>query len=605
MMRRFFVAIFLFLFSANLLALTLPLERKAFLAALSDLEHNQLQQFTVITGQLRNYPLYPYLIYAELIQHLSDATPAQVEVFLNAYADTPLAGHLRHLWFMQLAKNNQWSVLLLNYKPTTNLTIECLQRQALWETGQHEAAVANLATLFGTQESLPAPCLNVFEEALQSGVVAKDLVWQRLQIAMDANDLHLANQLADLLPAANRSSFLLWQKLYLQAQKNPAQALATWQALLKKYPLSYAEKQRITRSIAIALAKAHDPRATLWLNSVTGVFADDKVLAWRIRNALWQQNWPQVLVSIHMLSASTQQQSIWQYWLARALAAEGSTMAADNIYHHLASNDNFYGQLAGLQLNQITPNYLSSAKVNLQQVQVIAQMPAMQRAYELYQLHWMDDAQQEWDWALKQMPQQDYLAAANLAVQWGWYERAIVTLRSISGVGSIPLRFPLVYQQAILVDAHGANLNPAWVFAVIRQESSFMNDARSGAGALGLMQLLPSTALLMADQLHRHFNSSALFNPGTNIRYGSAYLAKLATIFHGNEVLATAGYNAGPGRIQQWLPPIAMPADIWIENIPWQQTRHYVKNIMSSMTFYEQELRLPVTFRERLGVITK
>lgn len=605
MMRRFLALIFLCLFSVNALALTLPLERKAFLAALSDLEHNQLKQFTVIAGQLRNYPLYPYLVYAELVQHLNDATPAQVDVFLKAYADTPLADHLRYLWFMQLAKNNQWSTLLLNYQPTTNLTVECLQRQALWATGQHDAAVANLATLFGTHESLPSPCLSVFEEALQSGVVAKDLVWQRLQIAMDANDMSLAKQLADLLPASDKPSFLLWQKLYIQAQRNPPQALTAWQALLKKYPLSYAEKQRVTRSIAIALAKVHDPRATILLNSITGVFADDTVLAWRIRNALWQQNWPQVLVSIHLLSSSAQQEPMWQYWLARALAAEGSTMAADTIYRNLATHDNFYGQLASLQLNQITPNYLLAPKVNLQQVQIIAQMPAMQRAYELYQLHWMDEARQEWDWALKQMPSQDYLAAASLAVQWGWYERAITTLRTLSGAGSVPLRFPLVYQQAILMDAHNVQINPAWVFAVIRQESSFMNDAQSGAGALGLMQLLPSTGLLIADQLHQHFSVHSLFSAGTNIRYGSVYLSKLAAIFHGNEVLATAGYNAGPARVEHWLPTTPVPADIWIENIPWQQTRHYVKNIMSSMTFYEQELRLPVTFRERLGVIQK
>jgi len=608
-------------------------DRRAFLVALSDLQRHKQSEFVVIADHLKYYPLYPYLIYADLAFHLPQATPQQIQGFLTNYQDTPLAWHLRALWLNQLANHAQWKTYLQVYQPSKSLDLQCYQRQALWLTGDKPKALNQLSDLLG-KSIIPRPCLWVMGQALSSGGLGEELLLDSIARAFDNNNLNLANQLSTFLPKDQKNSFILWRetavnpllilnpKIFSTANlsrdyksyilltaiqkithKNPRMAAQVWAKVARQTQFDAEITSKATKIIALSLAEDHDPLAEKWLNAavINPEDKNDKVFQeWRIRSALWSQDWPMVESSISALSPKDRQTSTWRYWTARALEARGQTVQAKNIYRDLSLHGDFYGQLASIQLKQKPLMAVENLKVSPAQINAIGQLPAMQRAYELYQLHWLPEAGQEWHWATSHMPQTDYLAAAELAVHWGWYERAIATVNLINDGSNISLRFPLAYREPVLQAAQKNGLNPAWMFALIRQESLFTADAQSSAGAVGLMQLLPSTASWIANKLHIPFAPVDLKNPWTNLSLGGIFLKQIAVKFKGNEIFATAAYNAGPNRVKVWVPLRAMPADIWIENIPYHETRTYVKNIMTSMTFYERELGLPLSLEQRV-----
>jgi soluble lytic murein transglycosylase len=602
-------------------------EQQAFLAALTDLQRRDQAQFLIIADHLRNYPLYPYLIYADLALHLPQATPEQLQGFLTAYQDTPLANHLRSLWLNQLAAQSQWQAFLKVYQPSSNIELQCLARQALWHAGKKNQALDQLALLFG-KNIIPKPCLWVMGQALSSGSLGEQLVWDSIQRAFNSNNLLLAEELSHFLPPDQKKGFILWhqvsenpllilntallnearelkENIVLTAiqkltRNNPRLAAQVWARTARQLPFNDNTQGQVIKIIALGLAEDHDPLAPQWLDAVPAGETDTSVREWQIRDALWRQDWTKVEKDILLLPQKDRQTSIWRYWLARALNAQGKVSDANNIYRDLSLKGDFYGQLASLCLNQKPLMSVENLQVNKGQINAIAGLPAMQRARELYQLHWLPEAGQEWHWAISHMPEEDYLASAELAIHWGWFERAIATVNLINDGANIPLRFPLAYRQPVLQAALRNNLNPAWLFALIRQESLFTADARSSAGAIGLMQLLPSTASLIASKIHLPVSRIDLKDAGTNLVLGSIFLKKLTVQFNGNEVFATAAYNAGPNRVKKWLPAQPMSIDIWIENIPYHETRTYVKNIMTSTTFYEKELGLPLSLIQKV-----
>ena len=595
--------------------------QQTFLAALSQLQQGHQQAFLLLSQHLQHYPLYPYLIYSDLILHLDNESPLQLNNFLETYQNTPLSAHLRNAWLTLLASQHEWHLFLMVYKPTSNVTLECDNREALWETGHYAQAVNNINVLLNKNNNtnLPKACMTVFGHAVTQGNIAQSLLWERIQFAMNAHNTALAQQLAVLLPRAQQKIFLVWQKVNKKpelilslklpdeimltglsrlANQNPRGAIESWKKIMPLY--SSTMNNQAIKIIALALARAHDPIANNWLLSIPVQETDNVVREWRIRTALLAQNWPVVQASINLLNLSDKNSPEWRYWMARALAGQHDTVQADEIYHTLALKSNLYGQLASLQINEKPLTSVNQLSINAAQLNAIASIPAIQRAYELYQLHWLPEAAQEWDFAIAHLPSADYLAAAELAIRWGWYQRAISTVNLMNNGTYTALRFPLAYRDDIIKVAARQNLNPAWVFALVRQESLFMPDIKSSAGALGLMQLMPNTAALLAGRLHMFFQHSFLLNPETNLYLGSIYLKKMLVFFNGNIVLATAAYNAGPGNIKKWLPSNTIPADIWIDTIPFHETRGYVKNIMGSMTFYEKELGLPDTLHQRI-----
>lgn len=278
----------------------------------------------------------------------------------------------------------------------------------------------------------------------------------------------------------------------------------------------------------------------------------------------------------------------WLYWQARTLAMTGKNGQAQKIYTDLAQQVDYYGLLASQQLHQPYHPFNSSRIVDPNLMVQVSNNPAIQRARELYALHLIPESRREWQWAIDDMDLPHLHAAEELANQYNWYDRAIITAAKAHDRNNITVRFPLAYAADVLASAKQAGIDPAWVFAITRQESSFISDAKSCVGALGLMQLMPHTAKMLANF---HLDEYSLLNCKTNIHLGTLYLKQMLNCYDGNMIMATAAYNLGPTRLKKWLPLYkVVPSDVWVEVLPWQETRDYVKAVMLNKAIYQQRL---------------
>ncbi len=617
-------------FSLHVYAIDRSTQRADYQLALSALAQGDLNHFYKLSNKLQDYPLYPYLVYADLVKRIHTAPTQEIQNFLTQYNDTPLAQKLWIVWLEALAEDKEWPQFLSRYHATDNVTLQCLARQALWHTGYVQPALNGVSDIWLNSKPYPPACQMIISQWQTDGGLTLTLLWEKIYIAMTNNNIDAIRELMPYLPQNQLwiiqlyaavfnnplllnepqildntepvTRFILKVGMQKLATQNADYALMTWLNLQKEYSFTATEKQIVSRILGVALASQGDPDAINWLAAAGNDNTDQSAAFWRIRIALLNQNWPAVLTAIAQLSPEQQKLAAWQYWQARALAAMGQTVNASIIYEALARQQDYYGQLATIQLGKPIVRKFQSQFVDENQLQNIANILAMQRAYELYELNYKYQAREEWQWALQKLPLNQYLYAAQLATQWGWFDNAIATNQLLGEQGDVRLRYPLAYQNNINLIAREYNLDPAWVYAEIRQESLFQTQAHSAAGALGLMQLLPNTAVLIAEKLHLYsFNEATLFNPDQNIEIGGDYLQKLLSEYHGNIVVATAAYNAGPARISRWISKQNnVPADIWVEAIPWYETRDYVKNIMASMSVYEEQLGMPVSFDKRM-----
>lgn len=589
-------------------------QRNAFLQAKLALQKGDRLPYLTWGSVLRDYPLYPYLVYIDLIQRMDRLPESEIYNFLQKYSDTPLAGKLRNTWLLSLAQQKRWSLFLKYYQDTDDTELQCQRLSALLATNQQNLAFSAMPDLWSSASIRPSACETAFMQWYKVGGLTTDLVWQRLQLAFDKNNAALIKSLMTLLPANQQEQVKLWQKvqhnpllvtqsqLFLPltdtskiilldgmlrlADTDPHQLVKVWPSLQKAYPLSEKDQQAVIAAIGLALARQHDVAAASWLDSVKSPYVTQRVREWRVRNALIQSNWPQVSHWVNELLPEERAANNWRYWQARAFAATGNTQAARDIYQNLASHVDYYGMLASSQLKQ---NYRPSNSFNpdvAKRSSQVATLPVIQRARELYILHLIPDARREWQWALQDMDKEQLRLAAQLASQWGWYDRAIITAAKVGDKNNITVRFPFAYTPTVTHAAHQNNLNPAWVFAIMRQESSFMPDAKSCVGALGLMQLMPNTARLLANTTH--LSDATILDSNKNIYLGSRYLKQLLSEYKGNMWMATAAYNVGPARLQKYIPLYqTLPTDVWVETLPWPETRDYVKAVMLGMAIYQ------------------
>ncbi|MEE9351457.1 MAG: transglycosylase SLT domain-containing protein, partial [Thiotrichaceae bacterium] len=312
---------------------------------------------------------------------------------------------------------------------------------------------------------------------------------------------------------------------------------------------------------------------------------------WMARMALREGKWQQLNSAIDAMSEEVAQRDIWQYWKARASSQTGNKKLATQLYSQLAENATFYGFLSADQLNQ---EYSVFEKNNedwencAENVQIVS---PIYRAMEWFELGKDSLAYKEWFWALKHMNKDGKLAAAALALK---LDKPILAVRSVAKTkdwNQVGLRFPLLYKNLITEMSGQNGVNPAWVYGIMRRESVFNKKAVSGARAMGLMQLLPSTARYVGKQLGlARVRKSDLLTPKLNVKLGSAYLSGMLKDFDGSYVKATAGYNAGPSRSVKWTPKKTIDADQWVESIPFKETRKYVRAVMAYTTIYDHKL---------------
>jgi soluble lytic murein transglycosylase len=303
---------------------------------------------------------------------------------------------------------------------------------------------------------------------------------------------------------------------------------------------------------------------------------------------LRDQNWQHIKDKLLKLPTTAQQSLQWRYWYSRSLLATDDLVQGTKLLSELAQSRHYYGFLAASYLNKASNFQNMPLVVSAEEKAFVIKSPEAKRAFELFAIGRFHHARLEWNYWLSKLNQRDKLVASKVANEMQWYDRAIFTLAKVGYLNDVNLRFPLGFETEIKHYADNQKINPAWAFAITRRESSFMSDANSPAGAKGLMQIMPCTAKQLAK---RKVSNQYLFKAKNNIKLGTKYLRNLLDKHDGNQVLATAAYNAGPYRVKSWLKDAEpLPADVWIETIPFKETREYVKSVLAYQQIYQHKV---------------
>ena len=617
----------------------LKAQRQLYLEARDAQSRRQMTRYRELLPQLQDYPLTPYLQYRELTRATGRANRAAITEFLESEQGSYLAYQLRRQWLHSLARQAisaqgakrqaAWRDYLGFYQESLNDTeLQCraLQARLALDDGK---ALDEVPPLWNVSHSQPEACDPVFDRWLAEDRLTPEIAWQRHQKALEARKRALAayigrqmdkNQqsLAELFRQVDRDPSLLARMSRFRQQSSEMQdiihhglrrlartdaprALKLW----RQYDAQqlFAAKERLATQQRIAsrlVHQGHRNQAERLLARVPEL-NDQNLTESIIRDALQDLDWERAYTWLTRLPSDAQDTERWRYWRARLmeeLELDEEWPSPRDLYQAVAATRSFYGFLAADKLGLDYRLLDQPAQVPETLIETMAREPFLVRARELLLTGDANNASREWFHHLPQLEREQVLAAGKLAERWGWHRQGIQAMISAGYWNDLELRFPLAYQDQMHLAARETTVHPQLLFAIARQESAFMPDARSPAGALGLMQLMPATARQTARGAGVPYRYSDLLSPDKNIALGSRYLNQLLKEFSGNRILATAAYNAGPYRVKSWLRDREqkLPFDVWIETIPFQETRGYVQNVLSYSVIYAYRMGAQNTF---------
>ncbi|MBI3057622.1 MAG: lytic transglycosylase domain-containing protein [Betaproteobacteria bacterium] len=601
-----------------------------FLAAREAFRVGDAVKFERAAKSLGGYVLEPYVDYWRMKLRLENADADEVRALLVLLRDGPVAARLRADWLKVLGMKQQWELFDTEYPQLVNENAElaCYALQSRLRIDAEAALRAARAFWFSGREQ-PESCNALFETLAERGHLTVDDVWARIRLALEAGNTGVARRVAEYLPkgqladtrawagiAVNAQSFLDKKAFNLKtragretvmfvvhrlARTSPALAAQRWTNLGARF--SDAERGYVWGVIALLGAQRHDPNALRWY-ALAGEL-NDLQRAWQARAALRAQSWPEVLAAIDRMSARESREPAWRYWKARALQEQGNGPEAQALLAPLALEFNFYGQLAAEDLGGASRIPAAGYQPNRDEVQAMARVPGLQRALAFYRLNLRFEGNREWIWAIRGFDDKQLLTAAEFARRHELYDRAINTAEKTIELHDFSVRYLAPYRDVMKDYVRQQGLDEAWVYGLIRQESRFIADARSRAGATGLMQLMPATARWVAQKIGlKNFRWTGVSDVGTNINLGTWYLRHVLDALDNHPVLASAAYNAGPGRARGWRAGTPMEAAVYAETIPFNETRDYVKKVMSNASYYSQQFgQTLLSFKERIGVI--
>lgn len=606
-------------------AATLSQQRQQYLQARHALAAGNISTFESLVTQLQTYPLYPYLRYEELRRRIHSAPEKDVRAFLDQFAYIPAARRIRAAWLDALMQRGQHIKFQKYYELHGNVAHDCFNLQARMLASDAPNAVAEVKQFWLTGDSQPEQCDPLFSWLEKRNLLSDGLIWQRIDLAMEKGNEQLAKYLAGKLSTEQVHWFALWQSIYrnprslpthkeLQinhpiarkivahgirrlARKDVVEAVDAWSQAKSQYSYTEAERANVDASIALTAAIKHHPMAADLMYDLPKNIQDVGVQQWRARAAMRANDWPAVLRSIVLMDPLTKQELEWQYWRARALEEIGVHVKAGPIYARIAKQRDYYGFLAADRLQK--PYAMNYQPLQFSDIEMasLLNFPPLIRARELNAVGQIYHARREWNYMVSGLSKRQIPIAAVIAHKWDWYHTAIMTVAKAKQFDDLELRFPQPFDNLVLTNANKFSLRPEYVYGVMRQESAFNSAARSHAGASGLMQLMPATAKQVAKTLRKNAPSrAALLQPEVNVELGSKYLRLMLDEYGNQQVLATAAYNAGPHRVKRWLPDNKnMPADIWVDTIPFNETRKYVRRVMAYSTVYEWKMAQKTT----------
>ena len=583
-----------------------------------------------LRGVLGDYPLFPYIELARLRANLSRVATTEIETFLARHDGEPVTFRLEKQWLRQLARRRQWDKYLERYSGGDSVDLQCLHSRALLETGDEPGALAAAQRLWMAGKSRPKACDPVFEVWLESDRFSPSLAWERFALAMDSGSSRLARYLERFMNPDDRRLAVAWRTVHERphvvgtvklagepsrveaifvhglvrlAGRDPAAAVRALAKVEARFDLGPAARAAVARRIGLSFASRHDPQAIDWLWQVDAAYADDHVLRWRAAAAVFHSKWERVLEATWSMSGEELERERWRYWRARALEATGAAAEARAEFESLARERDYYGFLAADRVDAVYRFNHRPLVIAPTVMERVAAMPGTQRALEFLALDRRVSARREWHALIGGLGEDELQAASWIAGCREWHGRAILSIARTEERDDLELRFPVVYRDIVESASSRRGLSPAAVYALIRQESAFMPDARSPAGALGLMQIMPHTGRMLMRKAGRKLRRrSQLLSPSLNVDLGTRYIQSLLSKWGGSPVLATASYNAGPHRVRSWLPDKGeVEATVWIDNIPFTETRRYVRRYLAYSTIYQHRLgRQPIRLSERM-----
>lgn len=602
--------------------------RQMYLKAEKQIWKADSSSYQTLYNQLHFYPLQPYLDQKRLMNRMRISSAKAINEFLIKYQGTPLDWPLRKKWLNYLIKRNRQSMFIEFFRPTSDIKLTCYYYQYQLNKGVEEQPIlAKVDKIWVVGKSQPKACDPLFERWQKAGLRTKEHVWQRLAKAADGGKHTLIPYLTSLLPESEQYLGKLWHKV----RRDPAviaklsrfptksakeaqiftygikrliwrdqnRALKTYHAANKIFDLTEDQQQQIALKFALALASKKHKQASEWLAKVADKDVSDNLVQWKIADVLRKQDWQAVLDALHSLPKIQQDSNQWQYWNARSLLATEQNAKGVEILTKLADKRHYYGFLAAGLLGKPMNLQNKPLEISVEEKTALFGDAAGKRAFEFFHLGRYHQARKEWNYWSSKLTKRQRLVASKLANEIGWYDRAIFTLSQVGYLDDVDLRFPLAFNEEIQQHSSKHAINPAWAFAIARRESSFMSDAHSSVGAKGLMQVMPDTAKLLTRR--KKVSNKYLLNSTNNINLGTKYLKDLLKRYEGNQVLATASYNAGPYRVKKWVNSMSsLPADIWIETIPFKETRDYVKSVLAYQQIYQDKVGEPEKLFEQL-----
>ena len=614
-------------------AATLTQQRQYYDQAKAALAKGDKGPYQRYASALRDYPLEPYLAYDELTARLKSASNDEIEKFLAEHGDLPQINWMKLRWLRWLAERGEWQTFINYYDPALNFTeLDCLYGQYQLSHGMRAEGNASAEKLWLVGKSQPNACDPLFERWAAAGQLTEQKRWQRAKLAAEARNYGLVTHLIKSMPTLGNHGKTLLQvaqkpELLKQtarfsqtdpamadvvglglrrlARQDPEAALRLLDSYAARMKFSSEEQVAIAREIGLTLAKRFDSRALQVMAKYDPELRDNTVSEWRARLLLRLGRWDEANQLTRRMPAELGNTNRWRYWQARSLQlAQPNSQEPKALYQALAKERDFYGFMAADQVQ--APYQLNNKPLALspQTIQKVRNSAAIRRALEFHARGQVADGRREWYNVSRLFSRDEMVAQARLAYEMGWYFPAIRTISQAQYWDDLDVRFPMAHREHLVREAKNRDIHSSWVFAVTRQESAFMADAKSHVGAMGLMQLMPATAKETAKRFGIPLSSPQLaYRPEVNIQLGAAYLSQIYGQFNGNRVLASAAYNAGPGRVRQWLRGADhLSYDVWIENIPFDETRQYVQNVLSYSVIYGEKLNAPqplVAWHER------
>jgi soluble lytic murein transglycosylase len=588
----------------------LSAQREDYRDAVKAIDRGHWAQYEQLRSGLDDYPLAIYLDYFQLTRQASKVQPVEAQRFITRSEDSPLPNRFLSVYLRQAGKDQRWpDYLQVMTKEPNSVELKCYYFRARLAQGRKDLAWEGAGRLWVQGKSQPRECDPLFDAWESSGGLTDDIVWTRLLRAFDARQSSLLQFIAkkgsaQLTPWVNRllavysspetvrdqslpadssySADIASLGLAYLASYSPEQALSYWTAYQQQLHFSPEQVRKVEYAIALQSLFSRTESHIEWLDGALARLAEDKLAGIRLRWALSELDWAAVESNLPLLSEEARDENVWHYWQAIVQEQRGEIEEAKSTLEELAGERDYYGFLAADKLGR--PYSFKHQHLVMTDASPVMSLPAIQRIEEL-KFHGEEMlAHSEWFKVLQDTEdraQQRDLAL--LASQKGWYRMAIDAATRAEAWDALDQRFSRPYQEIFTRHAATSGVPRTELMSIARRESAFFPGAQSPVGARGLMQIMPATGKQVAASLKQPHKGTDLFDVEHNVLLGSAYYRQMLDRFGGNRVFALTAYNAGPHRVARWRNKAGqgIPVDLWIETIPYQETRSYVQAVLA------------------------